>query len=523
MLEKFSSIKEQSPDVIAKDSSKIKEKRENIPLVKKREYRDWSDENQIRTRLKEFFNQWSRENFTDNGKKKSFGPSTIQKFDEGLYRHIKTKRGGEFTKYLDDASKGYWKPQERWSEENIKTKIQDLFIQWKNESQEKRGKFDVSYILEHQPTFTRHIHRFQEGNFEKYLSEEAQEFWNPLKRWTEERIYKEIYELFTHWKEEGGDRKFNPTYIKSKSIGLFMHVIRSKMRFEDYLTDEMRKVWTRQESEEWPEEKIRSTLEDLFHHWQEADKNQRINFGSGYVYKKNRSLYRYLVKDKTFEKYLASDALEQWRIAENIYAAEGLIFQYAVETILKTAGNKNLLIEKSLNGFRPDLIFMKGNTPVIFDIKLVSSKQSVNRDIKNYSDIIHKYYPAGGYLVFLSLTGVYPRHQERMVDGTRIKVKYYLTDKFIDRISHNNKRLLKFVTGSDNALSDLQNSKIQEIGNLLKKLSTLVDSNMFSSKGLSQEGARNKFIEARTIMRHLAKRGNLEELLHTDFKPILDF
>lgn len=134
-----------------------------------------------------------------------------------------------------------------------------------------------------------------------------------------------------------------------------------------------------------------------FADWSEhVERKQK--FGSGYILRNDPNFYWHirLRHDGEFEKYLSDDMRREWYASQEIAQASGAILQSAVEVILKIVGNQRLVVEKSFQGKRPDLVCLKGEKPLFFDIKLQSTTKSIRHSTENYSRIINEESPRGG-------------------------------------------------------------------------------------------------------------------------------
>jgi hypothetical protein len=221
-----------------------------------------------------------------------------------------------------------------------------------------------------------------------------------------------------------------------------------------------------------------------------------------------------------------------------IYSDRGYVFQYAVETILRIINNTNLMVEKPVtlegrkHGIRPDLLYEyeQGKKVIVFDIKLQTTTEGIERDKRNYTKIIKEKYPLGGNLIFLCLNGK-DVSNEVLHGEQNIQVRYYHVLDFLERLIDNsrNKFLMRLVSGNEEEaihgipeLSQEKIDKIKEIIERLKVLKGLVSSNTFSTKGESLEEAAKKI---HTMRLKLGKsyKVSLEEIMNTDFKELMDF
>lgn len=126
-------------------------------------------------------------------------------------------------------------------------------------------------------------------------------------------------------------------------------------------------------------------------------------------------------------------------------------------------------------------------------------------------------------MIFLFLNG--PKLQNEEVDNTdsKIKVKYYRLQDFIEKLAKNNRRILKFIAGNEQALRQEKVLKIKEIGTSLNSLRDLVNRNAFSKYEITEQEARKKYKVIRKEMRELARSNSIDVLIGADFNGLLDF
>jgi len=236
----------------------------------------------------------------------------------------------------------------------------------------------------------------------------------------------------------------------------------------------------------------------------------------------------------------------------NIRSEQGIIFQYAVEIALKSIGNKNLEIQKTIEienaKARPDFIRLATNLPeeeeyktLILDTKLQSTTDSIKDSLKKYSQIIKK--EEKGYLFFLYLTGPEVtlsqcKEDEKIIkenQGVDVRVRYYpvleLMKYFLEKEQETSRvhsggllpKIEQLLTGNTEPLSSDQREKIQEIYKALSYLKELVDKNQFSQdqKEQTKEKLLEKYKEVRREMGRIA-RGKTGEILTTELKSLND-
>lgn len=274
------------------------------------------------------------------------------------------------------------------------------------------------------------------------------------------------------------------------------------------------------------EDNIKERFEKSWHAWQDIEsQQQRKKFGPYFILRNDPNLYWHirLSKNGEFEKYISPAMREAWYQSQEISQMSGIILQYAVESVLKLAGNRNLIIEKSFQRKRPDLVRINSEKQMFIDIKLSSRTSSILKDIKNYSKIISELNPGGGYLIFLTLNGEKLPNEEIEIAESKIKIKYFLVEDFMRRLANNNKHLLKFLTGKDEELSEEKTNKIKEILSALRNLKDSIRRNTFSDRSDTQQEVLEKYKTMRLQMKKLARESDIEEIVNTDFAALLDF
>ena len=113
--------------------------------------------------------------------------------------------------------------------------------------------------------------------------------------------------------------------------------------------------------------------------------------------------------------------------------------------------------------------------------------------------------------------------QNQQAEIRNIKIKQYPVLDFIDLLSKNNKRMLEFIHGNTEPLSEDKINKIKEIRDALARLKIYVETNTLGSNIDNVVEAREKYQKTRKKLYVLAKEGSIESIMHTDFSAIMDF
>lgn len=115
------------------------------------------------------------------------------------------------------------------------------------------------------------------------------------------------------------------------------------------------------------EDAVREKFAKDFTAWQNMESQKKgTKFGPGFFLRNDPDLYWHvrLHQNGEFEQYLSPEMREVWYQSQEISKASGMILQYAVENVLKLAGNRNLIIEKSFQRKRPDLVRIDNDVPL---------------------------------------------------------------------------------------------------------------------------------------------------------------
>ena len=494
----------------------------------RQEKTEWTD-TLAKERMGTIFERWKKSH--RNGRER-INPEYIKKTDLGLYKYIKGDVRRSFEQYFPPGMIDVWHVRVYsdkegrkllWTEDNIRDEVRKLYLQWKNEDPEIRKSFSKQYIADNNAGLWSHIRDQRENNFKQYLSDDMKEDWGSLKSWPDQKIREKLDELFSKW-EKDGVGKFNPSYIMHNAPSFYQYIRIQRMRFDDYLTAEMGKVWEKQEKTQWSDDKISKTLSGLFETWVRQDQNKGINFNTEYVARKSGGLCGNLRQaGKQIEDYLSNEARKAWAIGELIPSARGFILQYAIEIILALVDNKNLGVEQNYGGYRPDLVYSKGGKPFIFDVKMQTTTRSIKKDIEHYSKIITRIHPEGGYLIFLCLNGPKIPNEELNIADSRIRIKYYHIQKYIELLEKSDRHILRFISDNKSPLTEEKIKKIREINKSLSRLKELVQNNQFSSHPTSLQEAQETYKNVRSRMRDLAKEKNLEKIMKINFETLLAF
>ena len=240
--------------------------------------------------------------------------------------------------------------------------------------------------------------------------------------------------------------------------------------------------------------------------------------------------------DEVLRKKIIEEALNQRRKSRfdttraEIAVASGSILQYSVECILKLINQKNLAVEKIFaGGRRPDLVYETDNNKIIFDIKLQTTTGSIEKDIRHYLEIFKKEYKQGGNIIFLCLNG--PNVQNRDIETKNgiVKIRYYHLLNFLTRLSDNKRNLflLNFLNARPandrTGLSDDTITKIKEIKESLEKLREKILSENYPANNQDMKIESTRYKGIRSNLFELARNKNIEDIMNTDFKRVLDF
>ena len=240
--------------------------------------------------------------------------------------------------------------------------------------------------------------------------------------------------------------------------------------------------------------------------------------------------------DEVLRKKIIEEALNQRRKSRfdttraEIAVASGSILQYSVECILKLINQKNLAVEKIFaGGRRPDLVYETDNNKIIFDIKLQTTTGSIEKDIRHYLEIFKKEYKQGGNIIFLCLNG--PNVQNRDIETKNgiVKIRYYHLLNFLTRLSYNKRNLflLNFLNARPandrTGLSDDTITKIKEIKESLEKLREKILSENYPANNQDMKIESTRYKGIRSNLFELARNKNIEDIMNTDFKRVLDF
>lgn len=479
--------------------------------------RKW-DEEKIYETITIIFDKWKNDK---EGRK--FNSHYILSHDRGLWQYIYDFRNGDFEQYFTPEMESSWHVATVWTDNGIREELQKIYSQWLEKDKSNEEKFNQAYIKKINHLCHRAIKK-RGNDFEKYLNDEMRKHWYGPKL-SDEQVTEELRELYELWKKKR-EGKFNPHYILTHSPRIHSFLFRStdRKKLSEYFTNEMLETWGVQEHTNWTEDEIKNAIKNVFEIWKKEDADKGINFGKKYLMNKSAGLFEHLRKfEKQIHAYLPPEAQKVWRNKERIPSARGYIIQYAVEILLRLIDNKHLLVEKTYEGKRPDLMYLNGERPIVFDVKTQSTTKSIEKDIKNYSKIISQKNPDGGYLVFLCLNGPTIAN-ETIITGENfgIRVKYYKLLKFANRLENDNHRLLKFLTGGEIDLEQDVINKIHEINTTLQNVQKAVQEDIFTNHNLTLEEAQEKYTEVKTKMRQLARGGKMDQILQTNFKELLD-
>jgi uncharacterized protein YchJ len=297
-----------------------------------------------------------------------------------------------------------------------------------------------------------------------------------------------------------------------------------------------------------------NTLNDFIKEWNEhsewhglsthqmQDKECSKNGGRSFY----MALQRYAERESRGDEKKRREIIEYffpWSV-ELIHADRGYILQHSLETILKIINNKNLVPQKpfKLSGRKrnllPDLVYeyQDRDSPkaIIMDIKLQTTTAGIDKDKKNYSQILLEKYPDGGNIIFLCLNGPKFKNEESE-SNEKIKIRYYHALDWLERLTDNkkNKFLLHLIAGDNNKdisqVKDLtveQINKINEIKECLEVLKKrVVERKNLTSKKEIQEELAKKTARIKNKIRDLAnpENNNRLEIMNTNFKELLNF
>jgi hypothetical protein len=243
----------------------------------------------------------------------------------------------------------------------------------------------------------------------------------------------------------------------------------------------------------------------------------------------------YKTATKNFNEHYSPELIDivekEIESVQNNPVTAGYILQHAVEVIFKIIDNRNLFVEKSIQGKVPDLFYRDKGTVIIMDIKLQTTTRGINEDIENYSNIISSYQEKRKELIFLCLNG--PKYEKKIIEknGQEINIRYYHIIDFLERLQDNerNKFLLRFLRGNqDDSINDIKNlsvdqiKKIGEIKEALLELKNMVQSGKLYERDQGDD-KNEKYKKIRKKIHQLSKSKNIEEIMETDFEKVLDF
>lgn len=254
-------------------------------------------------------------------------------------------------------------------------------------------------------------------------------------------------------------------------------------------------------TKEYAESEIRETFKDCFSQWQDEYQDRQNAFNFAFLKTNAPEIFDYIRnKGESVEKYMDPEAKRAYETSGHIKERAGQILQRATDIALKIIDSRVLISEKlykinindlDLEG-KPDLAHeLEPDKPLyLIDCKIGpidTNGRKLARQRLRYAKIINAFNPSGGYVIFLYLLGDYVTQdgQRRKLSteswdiekrqSQKVHFKYWNILHFFKLLESNNRRLVQFLTGCKDYISQDQVDKITEIRMGLEHLRALLE------------------------------------------------
>ncbi len=266
----------------------------------------------IREKMVVIFDKWQR-----TSGQEAFDAEYIRGADQDLYGFIYERRNADFQQYLNTEAKQVWVEKHEFTEEEIKSQLEKLYLEWRKEASSRM--FSESYIKDKNKVLYNYVTQ-SDRDFKDYLSIESSRVWRRQRRELspENEVRERLANLYADWAEAGLSRRivFRATYIKRVDPELYNYFLRNQLRYEDYLSGEALESWNSgKPTEKLTEAIIRSRLEALYNSWIDSASETRKDFDELYVRQKDIRLYHHFKvhKQDEYKPYLSPEALVHWK------------------------------------------------------------------------------------------------------------------------------------------------------------------------------------------------------------------
>ncbi len=143
------------------------------------EKQEWTDE-KIRDELQRIYQLWKLEG---THSKQQLNANFIKKHNPALFASLRYSKR-QIEQYLPEEALQVWTKRtvESWDENKVRDQLEQVFQGWLAEDPETRKQFTPEYIFRHNGSLHAYIRSKYQGDFEKYLSAEAKQFWQQRSR-----------------------------------------------------------------------------------------------------------------------------------------------------------------------------------------------------------------------------------------------------------------------------------------------------------------------------------------------------
>ncbi len=284
-----------------------------------KEQLDPLSEEDIRSEIEGIFHEWQEEATSDPSLK--FNGTYINKKNSRIFNLINRAYKGNFDQFLPIEAQSIWNKREKKvrTDETIRTDLAQIFKEWSNLVLESRPPFNTKYIRQVDEDLANYIQAKKEGNYVRYLPEEAVGLWEgrvrPISKYDVSLIRERVQEIYNHWKAEDALKgvQFTPRYIIARAAGLASYLTGKSLEeikhyfneesFADLIPTRARSVYN--------EQNIRNRVEELFLKWKSTAK-EGDKFQPNYLRKADSSLAAAVDSRGGWEQFLPEEAHIVW-------------------------------------------------------------------------------------------------------------------------------------------------------------------------------------------------------------------